>query len=137
MCNNLRKGEKMATITITETLKDELIKFLKKNKKADLITTYLFFLEKKFNIDPVLFIRDKMIFQSQEDLIKTKRKGNCGGKQRLKSNTASKALMSKRKKFTSAHLQAKSSETILTQIHKTLFMTGYQNVLKTKSAWGG
>jgi len=60
----------MASQAISETLKDELVKFLKKNKKADLITTYLYFLEKKFNIDPVLFIRDKMIFQSQEELIK-------------------------------------------------------------------
>ncbi len=60
----------MATLVITETLKDELLKFLKKNKKADLITTYLFYLEKKFNIRPVLFIRDKTIFQSQEEVIK-------------------------------------------------------------------
>ena len=60
----------MATIAISETLKDELLKFLKKNRKADIVTTYLYFLEKKFNISPVLFIRDKMIFQSQEDLIK-------------------------------------------------------------------
>ena len=60
----------MVAIAISETLKEELLKFLKKNKKADLITTYLFFLEKKFNIDPVLFIRDKMIFQSQEELLK-------------------------------------------------------------------
>lgn len=60
----------MVTIAISENLKEELLKFLKKNKKADLITTYLFFLEKKFNIDPVLFIRDKMIYQSQDDLVK-------------------------------------------------------------------
>jgi hypothetical protein len=60
----------MATVAISGTLKDELLKFLKKNRKADIVTTYLFFLEKKFNISPVLFIRDKMIFQSQEDLIK-------------------------------------------------------------------
>lgn len=60
----------MVTLVITETLKDELLKFLKKNKKADLITTYLYYLGKKFNIKPVLFIRDKMIFQSQEELIK-------------------------------------------------------------------
>lgn len=60
----------MVAIVISEPIKDELLKFLKKNKKADLITTYLLFLEKKFNINPVLFIRDKMIFQSQEDLIK-------------------------------------------------------------------
>jgi hypothetical protein len=60
----------MGAISVSETLKDELLRFLKKNKKADLITTYLLYLEKKFNIDPVLFIRDKMIFQSQEELVK-------------------------------------------------------------------
>lgn len=60
----------MATLAISETLKDELLRFLKKNRKADIVTTYLFFLEKKFNISPVLFIRDKTIFQSQDELIK-------------------------------------------------------------------
>lgn len=60
----------MATIVINNSLKEELKKFLKKNKKADLITTYLFFLSKKYNIDPVLFVRDKTIFQSQDELIK-------------------------------------------------------------------
>ena len=60
----------MATLVITESLKDELNKFLQKNKKADLITTCLFFLEKKFNIKPVLYIRDKTIYQSQDDLLK-------------------------------------------------------------------
>lgn len=60
----------MTTIVITDTVKDELQKFLKKNRKADLMTTYLFFLEKKFGIQPVLFIREKMIYQSQAELIK-------------------------------------------------------------------
>lgn len=60
----------MTTTVITDTLKDELQKFLKKNRKADLITTYLFFLEKKFRIAPVLFAREKTIYQSQEELIK-------------------------------------------------------------------
>lgn len=60
----------MATIVISEALKEELQKFLKKNRKADLITTYLYFLEKKHNIRPVLFGREKMIYQSQEQLLK-------------------------------------------------------------------
>lgn len=59
----------MSSVVITDHLKDELVKFLKKVKNADLITTYLYFLEKKFNIRPVLFLREKMIFQSQEELI--------------------------------------------------------------------
>lgn len=60
----------MATLVISESLKEELHKFFKKNRKADLITTYLFFLEKKHNIHPVLFIREKMIYQSQDDLVR-------------------------------------------------------------------
>ncbi|MCX6988008.1 MAG: DUF2709 domain-containing protein [Chlamydiia bacterium] len=60
----------MASLVITETLKDELASFLQKNKKADLITTYLYFLEKKFSCKPVLFAREKTIYQSQESLIK-------------------------------------------------------------------
>jgi len=60
----------MAALVITETLKDELHSFLQKNKKADLITTYLYFLEKKFNCKPVLFIREKTIYQSQDLLLK-------------------------------------------------------------------
>lgn len=59
----------MTTLTLSKALKDELLRFLKKNRKADLVTTYLHFLENKFNIHPVLFIRDKTIFQSQDDLI--------------------------------------------------------------------
>jgi hypothetical protein len=59
----------MANAMISENLKETVLAFLKRVKKADLITTYLYFLEKKFNISPVLFIRDKTIYQSQEDLI--------------------------------------------------------------------
>lgn len=60
----------MATLVISENLKNDLDKFLKKNRKSDLITTYLYFLEKKFNISPVLFLREKTIYQSQDELIK-------------------------------------------------------------------
>ncbi|MBM3207369.1 MAG: DUF2709 domain-containing protein [Chlamydiae bacterium] len=60
----------MGSLVITETLKDELFSFLQKNRKADLITTYLYYLEKKFNCKPVLFIREKTIYQSQDQLLK-------------------------------------------------------------------
>lgn len=60
----------MAKMVITDNLKDELFKYLKKNKKADLITTYLFFLEQKFKIKPVLFPKERMIYQGQDELIK-------------------------------------------------------------------
>ncbi|MFS8564425.1 MAG: DUF2709 domain-containing protein [Rhabdochlamydiaceae bacterium] len=60
----------MSTIVVTDNLKEVVLSFLRKNKKADLITTYLYFLEKKHHIKPVLFAREKTIYQSQEDLVR-------------------------------------------------------------------
>lgn len=60
----------MANSVITKSLKDLLVDFLKKNKKADLLTTYFFFLEKKYNIQPVLFIKEKTIYQSKSEILK-------------------------------------------------------------------
>ncbi|GAB4189389.1 MAG: DUF2709 domain-containing protein [Simkaniaceae bacterium] len=59
----------MATLVIGTSLKDELLNFLQKNKKADLLTTYLFYLEKKHNIHPYLFIKEKTIYKSEEEII--------------------------------------------------------------------
>jgi len=59
----------MAKIVITDKLKNELDNFLKQNRKADLVTTYLFFLEKKFQLKPVLFIKEKTIYQSLDELV--------------------------------------------------------------------
>lgn len=57
-------------LTITEDQKSELLKFLKKNRTADLVTAYLAFIEKKYNLNPVLFPREKTIYQSLDSLIK-------------------------------------------------------------------
>ncbi len=58
-----------ATLTITPEQKTELLKFLKKNRSTDLVTIYLLFLQEKYKLKPVLFPRDKMIYQSIDDLI--------------------------------------------------------------------
>lgn len=60
----------MAQIVITETDKDTLQKFLQENRTAELLSAYLFFLEKKFKLEPVLFPKDKIIYQSSEDAVK-------------------------------------------------------------------
>lgn len=57
------------TLTISPEQKNELLKFLKKNRSADLVMIYLHFVQEKFKLKPVLFPRDKMIFQSVEDLV--------------------------------------------------------------------
>ena len=56
-------------LTVTDEQKNDLLKFLKKNKTADLITIYLAFIEEKFHLQPILHPRDKTIYQSLEDLI--------------------------------------------------------------------
>ena len=61
----------MTNSVINKSLKELLMDYLKRHKKADLLTTYFFFLEKKYNIQPVLFLREKTIFQSKTELLKT------------------------------------------------------------------
>jgi hypothetical protein len=56
-------------LTITAEQKLELLKFLKKNKSADLVTVYLAFIEEKHKLKPVLFPREKTIYQSETALI--------------------------------------------------------------------
>ena len=60
----------MAHTVITPSLKELMVEYLKKHRKSDLLTTYFFFLEKKYNIQPVLFIREKTIYQSNSELLK-------------------------------------------------------------------
>ena len=60
----------MANNVITPSLKELMVEYLKKHRKSDLLTTYFFFLEKKYNIQPVLFLREKTIFQSKSELLK-------------------------------------------------------------------
>ena len=59
----------MTTIVITEEQKKVLEQFLEENRPAELINTYLRFIEYKFNLDPVLFPKDKTIYQSSEEMI--------------------------------------------------------------------
>ncbi len=56
-------------LTISHELKTELLDFLKKNKNADLVMIYLVYVEEKYHIKPILFPREKTIYQSLESLI--------------------------------------------------------------------
>ena len=60
----------MTHCVIDQNLKDLLLNYLKRHKKADLLTTYFFFLEKKYQIQPVIFLRKKTIYESKSQLLK-------------------------------------------------------------------
>jgi len=66
----------MAKLAIPERVISEIESFLKKNRRADLITTYLYYLEKKFNLNPVVFMREKRIYQSEGELLKVLEREN-------------------------------------------------------------
>lgn len=59
----------MAKIVISQSQKAELQTFLEENRPAELINTYLFFIEVSYKLKPVLFAKDKMIYQSTESAL--------------------------------------------------------------------
>ncbi len=60
----------MAPSLISADLKKELELFFKKHRKPELVSSYLFFLEKKNKISPVLFAQGKIIFQGADDAVR-------------------------------------------------------------------
>lgn len=60
----------MTKVVISEEQKKVLEQFLDENRPAELINTYLCFVENKFNLHPVLFPKDKIIYQSTEDAVR-------------------------------------------------------------------
>lgn len=55
---------------ISKELKKEVLKFLQAQRNCELLTAYLFYMEKKFKLSPVVFVKDKLIYQSLEEAIK-------------------------------------------------------------------
>lgn len=60
----------MTKVVITEEITRELQDYLNQNPQAELINTYLYFIENKFQLQPVLFPKDKTVYQSAEDVVK-------------------------------------------------------------------
>lgn len=59
----------MAPFKISEELKRDLLSFLQ-NERSDVVPAYLFFLERKFNLNPVVFVRDKIIYPSSDEAVR-------------------------------------------------------------------
>lgn len=59
----------MTKIVISDEQKTALDKFLYENRPAELINTYLYFIETRFKLEPVLFPKDKIIYQSSEEAV--------------------------------------------------------------------
>jgi hypothetical protein len=55
---------------LSEPVKNALLQFLQERRSPELLAAYLFYLEHRFHLYPVVFVRDKMIYQSSEAAIK-------------------------------------------------------------------
>ncbi len=60
----------MAKLTVPKELQNSIKEFLNENPFAELLNAYLFYVEKRFDLNPVLFVRDKIIYQSTDDAVK-------------------------------------------------------------------
>lgn len=60
---------KMTKTVITDELKESLQQFLSKNRSAELVSAYLHYVEGKYDLKPVLYLKDKIIYQSAEEAI--------------------------------------------------------------------
>lgn len=61
----------MTKIVITDEIRRVLKQYLSNNRPAELINTYLFFIENKFKLQPVLFGREKKVYQNGDEVIET------------------------------------------------------------------
>ena len=59
----------MTKLAITENQKKSLKRFVSQNKNPELIATYLFYVEQKFQLKPVLVVHDKVVYQSLDDAV--------------------------------------------------------------------
>lgn len=60
----------MTKVVITDELKQILAHFLDETRPAELVNAYLCYLENKFNLQPVVFPKEKMIYQSSDELVR-------------------------------------------------------------------
>lgn len=57
-------------MSLTAAMKLQLKDYLESTKHPELITTYLYYVEQKFSLEPVLFVRDKLVYQSVKDAVR-------------------------------------------------------------------
>lgn len=60
----------MGKIVISEQEKQHLLKWLEENRPPELVNTYMYFLEQRYHIAPVLFPKNKTIYMSADEAMK-------------------------------------------------------------------
>jgi len=61
----------MTKLAIAEDVRVKLLEFLKQNSNPELIAAYLCYLENRYDVHPVLFPKEKTIYQSADEAVKS------------------------------------------------------------------
>ncbi len=89
----------MSTV-ITAENRQELKRYLDENAPAELVNTYLYFIELKHHLKPVLFPKDKIIYQSAEDAIRLlEKEGNLWHETEIKIGFSHESVNEQTKKI--------------------------------------
>lgn len=67
----------MTKLDLPEDIKRSLIQFLSEHAHTELVAAYLFYIEKKFNLQPVLFPKEKIIYRNVSQVIDKLEKENA------------------------------------------------------------
>ncbi len=59
----------MTKISIPLHIQESIKHFVENTKRPELIATYLHFVEEKYRLEPVLFIKDKLVYKGADDAI--------------------------------------------------------------------
>ncbi len=60
----------MSKVSLTENHRAMLKEYLRNTRHPDLIATYLQYVEQKYNLAPVLFVRDKLVYQNTDNAVR-------------------------------------------------------------------
>lgn len=66
----------MTTLMISKSIKNKLLQFLEIQKAPDLVSAYLFFLEKNCKVSPVILTIEKKIYKNSDDALAAAEKNN-------------------------------------------------------------
>ncbi len=61
----------MTKSAISDDLKTSIRRYIEDHPSPELVGVYLFFIEKKFNLQPVLYPKHKMIYVSKDEVVKS------------------------------------------------------------------
>ncbi len=90
----------MGKIVLSEQEKEKLLKFLEENRPPELVNTYMYFLEERYQIAPVLFPKNKTIYLSTDEAVRRlEKEGQIYHETEIKIGTDSRAVNEQTKKI--------------------------------------